>query len=140
MVSRVSPRFDTTSHSKSNNTEDINLGQPQELRGSGHTWRLARPSSHLLTRDANLSEHSDSPAELTAGEMLESISVLQLPPSDDWRRSALPNEREVSGWDAGWLVSHAWPDVVAVRTLRRGGMVVGFGVQVSLELRKGTCP
>ena len=69
---------------------------------------MARPSSHLLTREANLSEQSDSPAELTAGEMFESIRVLQLPPSDDWRRSVLPSERKVvSGWDTGWLVTHA---------------------------------
>ena len=61
-----------------------------------------------MTREANLSEQSDSPAELPAGEMFESIRVLQLPPSDDWRRSVLPSERKVvSGWDTGWRVPHA---------------------------------
>ena len=86
-----------------------------------------------MTREANLSEQSDSPAELTAGEMFESIRVLQLPPSDDWRRSVLPSERKVvSGWDTGWLVTHA--DTGA------GGTVLGLERTGQLGVAEGDMP
>jgi hypothetical protein len=47
---------------------------------AGLICRFARPSSHLFTRDAKRSEHSDSPRDVSAGDKLAIIRVLQLPP------------------------------------------------------------
>ena len=91
------------------------------------TWRFARPSSHLFTRLANRSEQSDSPAEVCAGEMLESISVLQLPPRQVCSRYVYRHTSSLS-------------DNKLQNSSCGGPRYTLLSVLTSLELRKGTCP
>jgi hypothetical protein len=67
-------------------------GSPPGLVSRVLAWRFARPSSHLFTRLAKRSEQIDSPDEDCAGDMLESIRVLQLPPRQGCARTELSAE------------------------------------------------